>query len=465
MKRLVLHTVVLSALLLALIPVRPCGASGVEGASVTIYGSGRALVGESRSVNLPKGPAEVVFRNIPDTIDPTSVSATAEGMAVTGLEYRYTPLTRRSLLDRYVGKELSVILPDPASGDGRILRKAVLLANADKPVFQMGNEIYLGDALAYLLPKLPEGMDAEPTLALRTENEAAARRAIRLRYLMGGLTWRADYTLILDAAGKSGSLEGWATVANTSACDFRGATLKLVAGDVRQASAPMLRKGMVMAEAALAADNMPEPESFAQFHVYAVPGPVDLSAGGTRQLGLLDAPTVAVAEELECRFGNGVRQLAGPEKQAVNLSLRLHNVKDRGLGIPLPAGQVRAYRPTRDGSLLLLGETPLTHTAVGEEAVLPMGTAFDVTVTRTQTEFTRLGKQSYRIGWSLAVTNGRPAPQALAIVDGYRGEWQVLSADHAHTRPDASSLRFDVTAPPTPDGQPLRITYTVQVTY
>ncbi|WP_419786932.1 DUF4139 domain-containing protein [Pseudodesulfovibrio sp.] len=465
MKRSILQVVTVALFLLALLPVRPCAADGVEGASVAVYNSGRALVSESRTVSLPKGPARVVFKNIPDTLDPTSVSAEAEGMAVTGLEYSRSDITARSLLNRYVGKELSVILPDPASTDGRILRKAVLLSNVDKPVFKVGNEIYLGDALAYLLPQLPEGVEVEPTLALSTDNAVAAKRTIQLRYLMGGLTWRANYIVILDSADKTASLEGWAVVSNTSEFDLTSASLKLVAGEVRQPAAPMMRKTVMLEMSAMGDKNMGQPESFSQYHVYNVPGRTSLAAGVTRQINLLSSPKVDVSEALESRYGNTLQQLTRPVEQAVQLSLHMANIKDKGLGVPLPAGQVRAFRPTRDGSLLLLGETAMPHIGVGREVVLPMGTSFDVSVKRTQTEFTKLGKQSYRIGWTLAVTNGRPMAQPLSLVDSYRGEWQVLNADREHTRPDAANLQFDVTVPPTPDGKPFLINYTVQVTY
>ena len=465
MNQLKFHTLLLAILFASFGLPYPCAASGVSGASVTVYNSGRALVSEYRSVTLPKGPAEVVFKNIPDTLDPTSVAASARGMTVHGLEYRYVPITGHNLLDRYVGKELSVILPDPANADARILRKATLLSNVDKPVFQVGSEVYLGDALAYLLPALPDDVQQEPTLALRTENDAEGKRSIRLSYLMGGLNWSADYTLTLDPSGKAGALDGWATLSNSSNFTLTSAALKLVAGDMRRASAPVVMRKAVMLEASMAADNMPQQESFSQFHLYTVPGRVDLLPGATRQLSLLAAPKAVVARELACRFENAVRQLSRPEEQNVELSLRLANTRDGGLGTPLPAGRVRVFQPSSDGSLLLLGEASVDHTGVGGEVVLPMGRSFDVSVKRTQTEFTKLGKQSYRLGWTLAVTNGRPDPQPISLTDGYRGEWQVVNADHVHTRPEAGSLRFDVVAPPTRDGKPMLIHYTVQVTY
>ena len=453
-------------LLAASLTPTPSTAAGVKGASLTVYNSGRALVNETRSVTLPKGPASVVFKNIPATLDPTSVRASAKGMTVAGLEYSYVPITRATLLDRYVGKELSVILPDPADADARILRKATLLSSKDGPVFLVGDEIYLGDALAYLLPKLPEDVQEEPTLSLRTENEAAGKQAIRLSYLMGGLSWEADYVLTLAPSGKTGALNGWATVTNNSGCAFVGAALKLVAGDVQRAPSRNLRMAAkaVMNEAAFG-DAMPAEEPFSQFHLYTVPGRVDLSAGSTRQVSLLGAPQVAVRQELSSRFGPGMHQQARPVEQSVDVRLYLANTAEKGLGKPMPGGLMRVFMPASDGSVLLAGESNLNHTGVGGEIKLSLGRAFDVKVERTQTEFAKLGKRSVKMSWRIAVINGRSVPQSLKLTDAYPGQWKVSAADHKYTRPDAGSLVFDVTVPPTPDGKPLYINYTVQVTY
>ena len=461
------YFVILSLFLFAvsLQPI-PCFAAGVKGASLTVYNSGRALVNETRSVTLPKGPASVVFRNIPASLDPTSVRASAKGMTVTGLEYSFVPITRQTLLDRYVGKELSVILPDPADADARILRKATLLSSGGGPVFLVGDEVYLGEALAYLLPKLPEDVQQEPTLALRTENAAAGKQAIRLSYLMGGLTWKADYVLTLDKSGESGTLNAWATLINTSGCVFVDADLKLVAGDVHQAPVRNYHAApkAVMLEAA-ASDGAPAQESFSQFHLYTVPDRVDLSAGGTRQVSLFGAPKVAVSQELSSRFGAGVHQQARPIKQSVDVGLQLTNTTAQGLGTPMPGGLMRVFMPASDGSVLLAGESNLSHTGVGGEIKLSLGRAFDVKAERTQTEFVKLGKRSVKLGWRIAVINGRSKPQSLKLTDTYPGQWEVTGADHKYTRPDAGSLVFDVSVPPTPDGKPLYVNYTVQVTY
>ncbi len=237
MNRLKSQALFLLTLLFALCFSLPALAGAVSGASVTVYNSGRALVKETRSATLPQGMASVVFKNIPATIDPTSVRASAKGMQVLGVQYKYLPISPNNLLERYVGKELTVILPDPTDANARTLRKATLLSMSKQqgPVFLVGKEVYVGAYEALLLPDLPADLQREPTLTLTTKNQTASKRDVRLSYLMGGLTWRADYTLSVNRAGDEAVLDAWPLLIFIGR-GFSNASLKLVAGQVQRAS-------------------------------------------------------------------------------------------------------------------------------------------------------------------------------------------------------------------------------------
>lgn len=457
---------ILIAALLLLLPGQ-ARAAGTAGASLAVYNSGRALVEESRSVTLPKGAARVVFKDVPATLEPTSVRASAQGMRVVGLEYASQPVTVQALLDRYVGRELTVILPDPADATARTLRKATLIANDGAPVFMVGDEVYVGAYEALLLPELPGDLTPVPTLTLITENGSEGRRDVRLSYLMGGINWRADYTVIVDGAGKTAAVDAWATVDNRSGHAHAEAALKLVAGDVRQA-APERAKGLMVARAmnedAVMA-GQPAEESFSEYHVYTVERPVDIPGSGMVQLSLFSAPKVAVRQELSSRYHGGIGQVSGPVSQPVALALRFDNTDANGLGRAMPAGLARVFMPASDGRLLLAGEARIGHVGRGSEVDLALGSSFDVAVTRTQTGFTRLGKNSVETSWRIEVRNGKAEPRALKLTDVYPGQWKVTAASHDHATPDAGSLEFDLMVPATGDGAPMVVTYTVQVSY
>ncbi len=105
------------------------------------------------------------------------------------------------------------------------------------------------------------------------------------------------------------------------------------------------------------------------------------------------------------------------------------------------------------------------HVGRGGQVRLGLGTSFDVDVTRTQTAFTRLGKNSVEMSWRIEVRNGKDTPRSITLTDVYPGQWKVTAASHKHSAPDAGSLDFDLTVPPSGDGAPSVVTYTVQVSY
>jgi hypothetical protein len=458
--------------LVSLLLLAPAVSSaGATGAFVAVYNSGRAQVRETRAVTLPAGPAVVVFTDVPATLDATSIRAVAPGMGVEGIEYSYRPITPRNLLDLYVGKELSVILPDPADANARILRKARLLSNAEGPVFSMGKEVYVGGYEAVLLPEMPKGFNEKPTLTLTTDNESEGRKSVALHYLMGGLNWQADYTMAVSADGATADLEAWATVTNTSDYAFKAADVRLVAGDVQRAPASykMARRGEpVLAMEAAMSDNAAgaSEESFSEYHVYTLPTAVTLPPQGARQASLFSAAGVPVRQELVSRYHSGTGQRAGKITQSVESALTFDNLAVNKLGRPLPAGTVRVYMPTTDGHHLLAGETRLGHVAEGDAVRLVLGRSFDVSVERRQTSFEKVGKSAYEIGWAVTVKNGKKVPADLKLADSFPGQWKVLSSDASYAVADAATIEFDLKGlPPSAGTDGLVINYTVRIEY
>ncbi|XXJ20989.1 DUF4139 domain-containing protein [Desulfovibrio caledoniensis] len=458
----------LAAVLFLLAPF--AGVAHAAGSVLAVYNSGQAQVTESRVVTLPQGAAAVVFTDIPTTVDASSIRATAPDMTVEDVEYSYKPITAGNLLDAYIGKELSVVLPDPSDANARILRKAKLLSNAGQPIFSMGKEVYVGSYEALLLPEMPKGLDAEPTLTLTTRSTVAGRKNVALSYLMGGLTWRADYNLTVTQSGKAADLDAWATVDNNSGHAFSGADLRLVAGDVQRAAAPkmLMRANAVMAEG-MAMDSAPAPateESFSQYHVYDPGRYVSIPASGSKQVGLFSAANVPVKTELSSRFRSTPSQRAGKISQSVESALLMTNTQVNNLGKPMPAGVVRVFMPDSSGAKLLAGEAHIGHVADGEDVRLVIGRSFDVNVERVQTSFQRIGKNAAEVGWRITVRNGSAEPRDIRLEEALSGQWTVLNADTPYAAKDAGTIEFDLKGVvPSAGKEGKVINYTVRFEY
>jgi hypothetical protein len=461
----------LALLVLALAVPAPARAAdeGVKSLSVTVYNQGRALIGEVRSMELPKGTGLVEFPGVPETIEAHTLriaSRTAPAdFTVLDMNYQYDLVSVKNLLDRYVGRELTLVLPDFKDAKAREIRKAKLLANNDLPVFQLDDGIYVGPYQALLLPEVPKGLRPKPTLVWLVRNDGPARQDVEVSYLAGQITWRADYVLTLNRANDQAQLAGWVTLANQSGMAFDKARLKLVAGDVRQAGLTERRFLKSRADVAMlgAAPQMQE-EAFFEYHLYSLERPVSIANRETKQISLLAAPKLGVKKELVARFSD--HHMGGgpdPIRQKVQVFLKFKNVKQNGLGLALPKGVVRAYQESGDGSSLLIGEDSIEHTAKGEEVRLTMGEAFDVKIERRLAKAEKIGKTRFVLAWEIRVRNGKDKAQDLLLQEHFPGAWKIVTASHEYKRLDARTAQFALSVPPTGKGEEFLVTYEVEI--
>ena len=66
------------------------------------------------------------------------------------------------------------------------------------------------------------------------EAEHPARFDAELSYITGGLSWEADYNLVMPEKGDTLDMVGWVTMDNQSGNSFKQARIKLMAGDVNK---------------------------------------------------------------------------------------------------------------------------------------------------------------------------------------------------------------------------------------
>ncbi len=76
---------------------------------LTVYNSNRALVEETRNISLSKGSSSVRFGNVSTQIMPQTLLVESKGaFSVLEQNYEFDLISEQKLLDKYVGKELSI---------------------------------------------------------------------------------------------------------------------------------------------------------------------------------------------------------------------------------------------------------------------------------------------------------------------------------------------------------------------
>jgi len=488
------------ALAVGVVTVAPATAlAQKESVTVTIYNQNRALINEIRKMAIPKGTQTVEFKDVAETIDATSLQVRSltspQAFNVLDQNYEYDLINVQNMLNKYVGKKLKVILPDPKGGqEAKIVRDATLLANNDKPIFRLdgvgegsssssgppsssgsssgeadGGEIYVGDYDAVLLSEIPEGLRPQPTLVWLVDNQGEEDQWIEVSYLADNMNWKADYVLKVDRDNKQGSLSGWVTLDNQSGKPFKNARLKLVAGDVHQVSRQVRQPAMDQRKlmAAAPAPEAMQQEEFFEYHLYSLGRTVDIANRQTKQVSLLQSPSVKIEKRLVGRWNSTIYDGADREVQKEKLSvyLKFKNDEGNGLGIPLPKGIVRAYQESGDGTVVFIGEDQIDHTGKERDVEVKMGEAFDVIVERKQTEYRKIGNNAVRFAWELKIKNSKDIPQKVELEEILPGEWRIIESNAKYEKMDAHRIKFTVDAQPSGKGSDSVVTYQAEVNW
>ncbi|HSB88583.1 MAG TPA: hypothetical protein VLD63_01010 [Anaerolineales bacterium] len=457
----------------------PTAEAAESGLSLTVYNQGTALVRDRRQIQLREGINELRFGDVAAAIDPTSVLFRSltdpSGTSVLEQNYEYDLVGSAALLEKYLDQPITVVTQDGTLYTGRLLsgRGDVILQDDDGRVTVVGGD----DIQEFSFPDLPQGLITRPTLVWRLLSPRAGAQDVEITYLTGGVTWQADYVLLLGADERSIDLDGWITLGNTSGATFQDALLKLIAGDLNRLPEPGFAVAEDMYRATpTQAPTAVEQREFFEYHLYEIPRPVTVADNETKQIEFVSAADVAAAkffvyDGLQCQSYywycaySGYPQtepsygVASNPKVMVMVEFDTDNVD-----ADLPRGRVRLYQEDVDGAALLIGEDQIDHTPKGEQLRLYVGDAFDIVGERIQTDFRRPSEKSLEETYQITLRNHKDEAVEVRVVEHlFRwSEWRILESTGDYTKMDSSTIEFRVHIPANGETQ---VSYTVRYSW
>ncbi|MDO8178017.1 MAG: DUF4139 domain-containing protein [Undibacterium sp.] len=429
--------------------------------AVTIYNNNLALVKDQRKLKLPGGQVALAFRDVsaqmrPETALLRSVSAPGS-LAVIEQNFDFDLLTPQKLLEKYVGKTVGIIRMNPATGV-ETREEAQVLSAQNGTVFKIGERIETGIPGRIVYGELPANLRDRPTLVMSLNNSGAAAQNVELSYLTGGLGWKADYVVELNAADDKLDMSGWVTLNNTSGASYRNARLQLVAGDVNQVQRVNVTGSRVRSEAltmaAPAAAKMSE-ESLFEYHLYTLDRPTTIAENQTKQVALLSAANVPARKEFLLKGNDYYYQSSYGDlgqKLKIGVFIELENKESSHLGMPLPKGIIRVYKKDAAGNAQFVGEDNIDHTPKNEKVRLKLGDAFDVTADKKQTDFKKVAGTSkynyvFESAYEIVLKNAKKEAVTVKVQEPMPGDWSVMSASHPHVKGASNTAVWNVTVP------------------
>jgi hypothetical protein len=450
--------------------------------------SGLAFITETRTIDLPTGPATVKFQGVTSTMVPQTASIGGLPAGILEQNFDYDLLSPGSLLAKSIGETVRLVRTDAKSGK-RVEETAIIRSGPDGAVFEVNGKF---EALrCSALPEklvfehIPGGLTDTPTLSVRTMAPEAGHYTVTLSYIATGLNWSADYVAHIKPGTNRLELRGWLTLANFSDTNFDHVPVNAVAGHLQTTGkdsavdvqplvlAPncwptnidwatyphpppppppppaMVVTANRMAQAGLyapspvtaVAQQEIQAQALGDYKLYPLPEPVTVAARQTKQIQFLYRPDVT----FERVYQYSVYGDTADRNQKTEVILRLHNRTEDGLGKPLPAGGVSVFETTPDGSPVFTGEDSIGDMAENLPIEIKTGHAMDVPVEARVIESTTTGSGSDRKEQEkieVTVENKKTVPIVFEIRQSAFDEMQIDSDEHFESESGFAVWRF-----------------------
>jgi hypothetical protein len=442
--------------------------------NVTVYNSNIALIRDVRQLTVPTGSFRLKFEDIAATVNPATVHFRSltepEKLNVIEQNYEYDLLEPAKLLHKYVGKEVTLVRSYLDNGTTKHEEvKATLLADNNGPVWKIGNDIVTGIyAEGYRFPEVPANLYDRPTLVMSLDNSGPRKHQIEASYLASNLAWNADYVLTVSREDKAADLDGWVTLSNNSGTAFHNARLQLVAGDLNRLPANARGDVVIMKEMARSAPAAPQfqQENFSEYHLYTLGRRTSVEDKETKQISLLQGSGVPVEKLFvvngQSFYYHNYQNPGSPQKDPVMVYYKFKNEEKAGLGMPLPAGNVRVYQKDSKGGILFIGEDRIDHTPKDEAITVHIGNAFDIVAEHKQTDFKKIAGNIYEMEFEITLRNHKDAPITVQVNEPIGGSWEMLSSTYKFSKTAAFAAQFQV---PVDKNGTAVLKYRVHVTY
>jgi len=455
---------------------------------------GFAVVREIRKLPLVRGENTVKFTDVAAGIDPTTVSfkslTAPDTTTILEQSYENDLITPETLLRKYVGRNIIVNRKqEPMPGDHNRMPETIeakLLAVTDSQLVLLTNNKQLpvqmiprnSDISEIKLFDLQTGLTTKPTLIWRLATNRAGDHDVLVSYQTDGLTWRADYNLLLDQNDTTARLSAWVTLVNSSGVTYPNVRLRLVAGDLgRIGKRPEthLRDGMVEGQAF-------ETRPSFEYHTYTLNRTTTLANNGAKQIELFPARSGLPVTKKYVYVG--ARPTPGwpdqplltrgrvPASHRVDVYLQLANTEQGGLGIPLPAGRIRVNKRDAQGAQdefadapEFIGEDTLPHTPRDEQLSIHVGSAFDLVADRTETDFSASAdRRTITETIEIKLRNRKTEPVTILVREPlYRwSQWEITACSEKYTKRDARTIEIPVELKA---GEEKAVTYTARYTW
>lgn len=436
----------------------------MPGATLTLYDRGMGLVRERRTVSLVSGENLVVMSGVPGGMDAATVffspPASVMGVQTVDLLFRNDLADQRRFLSQGYGRLLSATTSEQTFTG--ILREVM---ESDKGIEALALEMEDGgvavvqwhDVQRVEIPNVSGSIYMLPTLLWRVQSQKDQLQNVRLNYAADGLSWNAEYTLILSEGRQDGLFSGKLRLQNQSGGNFEGGYIRLVSTE--KGVADMLQGVAAHTFSAVEARQkhfhfgsslLREEQAFDgldPIFTYSCPKPVTLADGEEKFIQYLDVERLPVVQQYVYdgvvfdRFQRNRRNdwnYGTESRRTVELYLSFQNGKEAGFtGDALAPGRYRLFQRQADGGVDYLGETFSDVVQTGETATIKLGVARDLSGWRERVGYSEIVPlHEYEESFEIRLQNDQAQDAVIYVIEHlYRwSNFEIVKADSEYER-------------------------------
>ena len=495
-----------------------CLFSGTASASqpaLTIYNQEFAVVRDTVPLNLKAGVNQISFTGATAYLEPSSVvlrdPAGKEQFQILEQNYRADTVSQEMLLTLNEGKTIQFEVINQAGGQakrelisGKIIRSGsgvpqgtmawygpVMGYGAVQPIIEVDGKLRFSLPGQPIFPALADDTILKPTLYWVVDAEHPAKLDAELSYITGGLSWEADYNLVMPERGDTLDMVGWVTMDNQSGNSFKEARIELMAGDVNKiqnVGGFRRQSGTGGGFGGGAAAPRVTEKTFDEYHLYTLERSTTLrdrekkqvefvQAAGVKSTGLYiyDGAATDPDQSWAWQSAHYEPEYGTQSSKIVWVMREFTNSAANHLGLPLPKGRVRFYRRNTNGQMEFIGENIIKHSPRDEVLRLYTGNSFDLVGERKQTNFkanlpsplvpvlgpdgqplppppgTRVDREPWiDESFEIKLRNHKQNPVEIRVVEHLCrwSNWAITEKSAEFTKTDAETIEFRVPLKP-----------------
>lgn len=410
---------------------------------LTVYPSNIAVVQHLIETELERGRNSVISDNLPDNISDAAFFTVFDGRLIE-VHHPSANAGRDELVQSYIGKNIILI-------DAMNNRMEGVLTDARPSLFVIrhadGTYSYLQDIRQYriVLDEYPDEILNRGGTTLILDANKPGRQTVKLFYRTQGLAWNAEHVFLLNENEDALEILTSAIVLNNTAADYENVKLRLIAGEIRMAGGGYMQRPEMMAMAARDGtassgdSGFNRSETF-EYYAFDTKDRVTLLNGTRQQVALFNAADVKVNKTYRYTsqsYGNMI------ENGRISVDFEIRNVKDSGLGEPLPAGIARIYQRS-EGGAELVGESAISHSQVGSVIRFSTGNAFNLRAEERMTEQRQLQGRVVERDYELKLHNSKNEDTVIELSRRLGTNDEIIRSSMPYTKKDASTAIFEV---------------------